>query len=447
MKTEDQAKHILVVDDSEATREVLRRNLEAEGYIVFTASSVPDALRVLENNHLDLVVTDVKMPKVSGLDLVRHVRENLRDTEVTVITGHPNVDGAVKAMKIGATDYLTKPFTDEELLTAVHQALDRLEMRKPDSEKLQRPDTQHGLLGESKVIKDVFEQIQRASRTRAIVMITGESGTGKELVARAIHYQSEQAAAPFVPVNCGAIPHDLLESELFGHVKGSFTGATGSRSGFFLTAEGGTIFLDEIGETSHAMQVKLLRVLQDKEVRMVGASRQTKVNVRIIVATNKDLAMLVREGVFREDLYFRINVISIHLPPLRNRDADVVLLANHFASKFARELGCPVPRFTDRVLRIFQDYSWPGNVRELENIIQRLVVMTDGNVVDAPDLPSLMRYSAANQAEDLTRSLAQVEREYIRNVLSSVAGNKSRASQILGIDRKTLRARLQETDN
>jgi DNA-binding NtrC family response regulator len=434
------------VDDSEATLEVLRRNLEAEGYVVFTAPGVGEALRILENTPMDLVITDVKMPKVSGLDLVRHVRENLKNTEVTVITGHPNVDGAVTAMKHGATDYLTKPFTNQELLEAVHRAIDKLEMRRLDTAEHQQPVARHGLLGESDAIKDVYKQIDRASRTRAIVLITGESGTGKELVARAIHYQSDRAAAPFVPVNCGAIPQDLLESELFGHVKGSFTGATESRSGFFLTAEGGTVFLDEIAETSHAMQVKLLRVLQDREVRMVGASRQVKVDVRVIVATNKNLEMLVREGSFREDLFFRINVIPIHLPPLRDRDSDVVLLSNHFASKFAKEHGCAVPRFTDRVLRIFQNYAWPGNVRELENVIQRLVVMSDSDTVDAPDLPSLMRFSVEGAGVDVTRTLAEVEAGYISDVLQSVGGNKTLAARILGIDRKTLRARLQQDD-
>jgi len=446
MNNRSRARHILVVDDSEATLEVLSRNLEAEGYVVFTAPGVAEALKVLESVAIDLIITDVKMPKVSGLDLVRHVRENLKDTEVAVITGHPNVDGAVTAMKYGATDYLTKPFTAEELLAVVRQAIDRLEMRRTDTWIPQQPIARHGLLGESDAIKNIFEQIDRASRTRATVLITGESGTGKELVARAIHYQSDRAAAPFVPVNCGAIPQDLLESELFGHVKGSFTGATESRSGFFLTAEGGTVFLDEIGETSHAMQIKLLRVLQDKEVRMVGASRQTKVDVRIIVATNKDLGHMVQEGSFREDLYFRINVIPIHIPPLRNRDSDVVLLTNHFVTKFAKELDCPVPKFSDRVMQILQNYSWPGNVRELENTVQRLMVMADSDTIDAPDLPLLMRFSAADASADLTKTLAEAEAGYIRDVLLSVNGNKTKAAQILGIDRKTLRAKLQRVD-
>lgn len=442
MTSKEQMKRILIVDDSEATLEVLRRNLEAAGFAVLAAPGVEEALHLLEQHPVDLVITDIKMPKLSGLDLVRHVRENLKNTEVTVITGYPSVDGAVSAMKNGALDYLTKPFTDEELFTAVHRALDRQEARQTDSGEPQQLVGRHGLLGKSTAIQKVFEQIDLASRTRATVLITGESGTGKELVARAIHYESDRASAPFVPVNCGAIPHELLESELFGHVKGSFTGATESRSGFFLTAEGGTVFLDEVGETSQTMQIKLLRVLQDKEVRMVGASRSANVDVRIIVATNKDLSHMVKDGSFRDDLYFRINVIPIHLPPLRDRQSDVVLLAQFFATRFAREFGRPVPEFTDRVLEIFRKYSWPGNVRELENIVQRLVVMTTSDVIDAPDLPSLMRFTVPSAQEDLTRTLAEAESDYVNKVLASVGGNKTRAAQILGVDRKTLRAKM-----
>ena len=438
---------VLVVDDSEATLEVLRRNLETEGYVVHTASSVAEALHVLVTTEVDLVITDVKMPRTSGLDLVRHVRENLRDTEVTVITGHPEVNGAVTAMKNGATDYLTKPFTDEELLSAVRRAIDRVEMRRVSGKGGRHAVARHGLLGESDAMETIFAQIERASSTRATVLVSGESGTGKELVARAIHYEGMRASAPFVPVNCGAIPHDLLESELFGHLKGAFTGATEARAGLFLAADGGTVFLDEVGETSQAMQVKLLRVLQDSEVRMVGSSRPRKIDVRIIAATNKDLAQLVRKGSFREDLYFRINVLPIHLPPLRERSSDIIPLTRHFASKRAEELGRPVPEFSDRVLDIFRGYDWPGNLRELDNVVQRLVVMTDTETIDAPDLPALMRFSAAGAGDDPHRTLAEVEASHIRSVLESVGGNKTRAAQILGIDRKTLREKLKSTEN
>jgi DNA-binding NtrC family response regulator len=446
MPSSSKRESILIVDDSQDTLEVLRRNLESEGYLVTSAGSVADALEILRAAQVDLVITDVKMPRVSGLDLVRHVRDNLKQTQVMVITGYPNVDGAIASLKRGATDYLTKPFTDEELSTAVRQALDTAALRDADEHRPARSAGRHGLLGESRAMQRVRVQIDRAASTDAIVTLAGESGTGKELVARAIHYASRRASAPFVPVNCAAIPEDLLESELFGHVKGAFTGATESRAGFFLTADGGTIFLDEIGDTSPAMQAKLLRVLQESEVVMVGSSRPRLVDVRVIAATNKNIERLVRKGTFREDLYFRINVIPVHLPPLRERDSDVLLLTRHLAAKHAAEHGRPVPEFTDRVLDIFRGYAWPGNVRELENVLQRLVVMTDGDTIDAPDLPALMRFSSEGAAEDLGRTLAHVERAYIRNVLESVGGNKSQAARILDIDRKTLRAKLQDYD-
>jgi DNA-binding NtrC family response regulator len=276
------------------------------------------------------------------------------------------------------------------------------------------------------------------------VLITGESGTGKELAARAIHYSSIRSSAPFVPVNCGGIPEGLLESELFGHVKGAFTGATESRAGFFHAADGGTIFLDEISDMSLAMQVKLLRVLQDKEVCMVGSNRTRKIDVRILAATNKNLPDLVKKGLFREDLFYRLNVITINIPPLRERQDDVLLLANHFLNRFAAESGKATIRFSDEALQNLRSYNWPGNVRELENVIQRLVVMTDGYVIEVPDLPSLMRFSALRKT-GFTRTLAEVESEYITNVLASVNGNKTRAAEILGIDRKTLREKLKKT--
>ena len=299
----------------------------------------------------------------------------------------------------------------------------------------------HGILGESEAIQEVFRSISKAAATPVTVLVVGESGTGKELVARAIHYNSDRASAPFIPVNCGGIPEGLLESELFGHVKGSFTGATDTRAGFFQTADGGTIFLDEISETSLAMQVKLLRVLQDKEVRMVGDTSSRKVDIRILAATNKNLHNLVKKELFREDLFFRISVITVNVPPLRDRGNDILLLTHDFAAKFARELDKPPIKFADDALEAFKNYYWPGNVRELENVIQGLVVMNDGDVIHASDLPALMRYSAASHKE-INRTLDNVEREHIRNVLASVNGNKTKAAEILGIDRKTLREKL-----
>jgi DNA-binding NtrC family response regulator len=433
---------ILVVDDAPNTLEVLRRNLESQGHRVFTAPGVVEAIKILDATPIDLVITDLKMPRVSGLDLVRHVRENFKDTEVMMITGYATVEGAVRAVKTGAQEYLPKPFTDGELLSAVRRGLDKLHARRVGRSQLPPvPRNAYGLLGESAEMRKVFEAIAKVAPTSATVLITGESGTGKELVARAIHYSTPRASAPFVPVNCGGIPEQLLESELFGYVKGAFTGAIESRAGFFQTADGGTIFLDEISDTSPSMQVKLLRVLQDKEICMVGARRTRKVDVRILAATNKDLLSLVKKGAFREDLFFRLNVITIPVPPLRQRGNDILLLAHHFATKFAEELGKPTPRFSDSALQVLRNYYWPGNVRELENVIQRLVVMTDGDVIEVPDMPPLMRFSALREA-GLNRTLAEFEAEYIRNVLASVDGNKTQAAMILGIDRKTLREKL-----
>jgi DNA-binding NtrC family response regulator len=433
---------ILIVDDAPETLELLRRNLEAEGYGIRTAQSVADALRILDAGPVDLVITDYKMPGVSGLDLVRHVHENCQDTEVMMITGYASIEGAIEAIKTGADEYLPKPFTEEELLDAVRRALEKRSRRRiaapaPGAAVGPLP----GFIGQSDAIRQVCAAIGKAAETVATVLITGESGTGKELVARAIHYSSRRSAAPFVAVNCGGIPEGLIESELFGHMKGAFTGAVTSRAGFFLTADGGTIFLDEISELSPALQVKLLRVLQDKEVYMVGSSRPRHVDVRIVAATNKNLRTLVERQAFREDLFFRLNVILIEVPPLRDRGNDVLLLARHFAEKYSRELDRPVPRFTDAVLESFLAYAWPGNVRELENIVQRLVVMAEGSAIDVPSLPEPMRFSAP-RATPIHRPLAEIEAEHIRSVLANVDGNKTVAARILGIDRKTLREKL-----
>lgn len=444
MRKKTEKESILIVDDSAETLELLSRNLMSVGYKVFTASNVEDAIGFLSRNHMDLVVSDIKMPKISGFDLIRYVRENFKDTEIMAITGYASVEGAVKAMKAGAEEYLAKPFTDEELFGAVKKALEKLNMRKSGQHQLadvfQKP---QGIIGDSKEINNVFAAIAKAASTTATVLIMGESGTGKELVARGIHYNSSRNASPFVPVNCGGIPETLLESELFGYVKGAFTGANETRAGFFQTADGGTIFLDEISETSLAMQVKLLRVLQDKEVCMVGANKTRKVDVRIITATNKDLLSLIKKGAFREDLFFRINVITIYVPPLRERGDDIILLARHFLNKFAKEYGRSGVEFSESALRALRQYSWPGNVRELENLVQRLTVMTEGEVIDTPDLPPYMRFTISSSA-GLNMTLMEIEAEHIKNVLSNTAGNKSKAAEILGIDRKTLREKLKK---
>jgi DNA-binding NtrC family response regulator len=435
---------ILVVDDSPDTVEVIQRNLSDAGYRVYTASGVSDGVELLQSTHVDLVVTDFKMPGSTGLDLIRYVRENHADTEVMMITGYATVEGAVEAVKTGAEEYLQKPFTHSELVGAAKRVLEKLQLRRSaNARNIPIPDVAKGLIGESKPMRRVYGAIAKAAPSTATVLITGESGTGKELVARAVHYGGPRPASRFVTVNCGGIPETLLESELFGYVKGAFTGATETRAGFFQTADGGTIFLDEISETSMAMQVKLLRALQEKEVCMVGSNRTRKVDVRILAATNKDLPGQVAKGLFREDLYYRLNVITIDLPPLRERNDDILLLIRHFATRYAAEAGRPIPEFSDAALKVIKQHQWPGNVRELENVVHRLIVMTEGDVVDVPDLPSLMRHTNL-QGASFQRPLAEAEREYIRNVLSSVGGNKTRAAEILGIDRKTLRIKLKD---
>ncbi len=431
---------ILVVDDAPGTLEVIRRNLTSRSYEVFTAANVADAAAILNAVRIDLVITDFKMPGADGFDMLRHVRENFKDVVVVMITGFPSLEGAVRAVKNGAEEYLAKPFTDEELFDVVGRALAKSRKRKMTALQ-QMPADHYGLIGESKALHRVLKAVSKAARTSATVLLCGESGTGKEIVARAVHYNSKRAAAPFVPINCGAIPENLLESELFGYVKGAFTSASESRAGFFHTADRGTIFLDEISEASLAMQVKLLRVLQDKKIFMLGSSRPAKVDVRIMTATNKDLEALIKKGLFREDLYYRLNVVTINIPPLRERDADILLLIRHFINKFSKELGKPTLRISDEALQHLEAYHWPGNVREVENIIQRLVVMAENEIIDVSDLPSLMHFSGPKGA-GLNRSLADVEAEHIRRVLAGVKGNKSQAARILGIDRKTLRDKL-----
>ena len=433
---------ILVVDDSASTLDVLKRNLTAAGYVVFTAQDVGAAIDLLEDTPIDLLVTDLRMPKVGGLELLRHVRSNRPDVAAIMITGHATIDTAVAAVREGAESYLPKPFTDEELLGAVRDALEKLRLRRaamaPSTASV---DPALGLLGDSAAMRRVYDLVARAAATDATVLVYGESGTGKELVARAIHYGSARAPASFVPVNCAGIPEGLVESELFGHVKGAFTSATVSRTGLFGAADGGTIFLDEIGELAPATQAKLLRVLQEQEVQVVGADHARKIDVRVIAATNKDLGTLVARGAFREDLFYRLHVLTIDLPPLRERGDDVLLLSQHFLSRFAGRAGRTVPRLTDAVVEALRSHSWPGNVRELQNLMQRLIVLTDAEVLDVSALPAAMRFSIRRE-RGLDRTLAEVEREHVEAVLASTGGNKTRAAEILGIDRKSLREKL-----
>ncbi len=437
-------KRILVLDDSDITRDVIKRNLAAHGYQLYTAGNFDLAKEILQEIEPDLVITDLKMPDISGLDVITYITENFKNVEIIVITGYPTITSAVDAVKLGADDYLTKPFTDVELLAAVKKALEKQDNKREFNREITDGfGEKFGIIGSSEKMLEVFKTIKKASEINSTVMITGESGTGKELVARAIHYTGFRGAASFVPINCGAIPETLLESELFGYVKGAFTGAHTTRDGFFKSANKGTIFLDEISETSMMLQIKLLRVIQEKEVYMVGSTEAQKVDVRILVASNKDLYGLVRLGKFREDLFYRLNVLTINIPPLRERGTDIFQLANYFANKYASEFDKKIPSFNDEVLDILGKYNWPGNVRELENLVHRLVIMNEDGIIRKADLPVFMKSRISN-VSDVKRTLQEVEIEHIKNVLEYTDNNKSKASEILHIDRKTLNNKLNQ---
>ncbi|HZW08959.1 MAG TPA: sigma-54 dependent transcriptional regulator [Phycisphaerales bacterium] len=432
---------ILVVDDAAATREILERNLRAEGYEVRTAPGVAEALAVLGREPVDLVVTDLRMPGADGLELVRHIRQHHRWTGVVMVTGFATVGGAVEAMREGAEDYLPKPFSDEELRATVRSTLAKVRLRRELEQPGPAP-APDGIVGRSEPMRRVYRLIARAAEVDAPVLVTGESGTGKELIARAIHYRGRRAGGPFLGVNCAAIPETLMESELFGHTKGSFTGASAARQGFFVAADGGTLFLDEVAELSPIAQAKLLRVLQEGQVQAVGADGPRPVDVRIVAATNKDLGAMAQEGRFREDLFYRLHVLPIDVPPLRERGDDILLLFRHFLGAAAAAQGAAVPRVSDQAAQALARYPWPGNVRELANLAQRLVILADSGEIGATDLPAPMRYSAAPLPAALHRTLREVELAHIRAVLESVNGNKTKAAQILGIDRKSLREKL-----
>lgn len=434
---------ILVVDDNSITCEVIQRNLKMSGYSVFTAQNVNDAIQILSKQDINLVITDYKMPKHSGLDLIKHVRDHFQDISIIMLTGYGSINSAVSAIKEGADEYITKPFTDTELLDAVKHNIQKRNEEKIDSGTLYNDSWRRfGIMGQSPNMLEVYSKIEKACNNDAIVLIAGESGTGKELVARAIHYNHKtRAIYPFIPVNCPGIPASLFESELFGHAKGAFTGAVDHRKGFFQAAEKGCLFLDEISELPFELQAKLLRVLQEKEIFRVGESQLKKVDVRIIAATNKNLENLVDKGVFRQDLFFRLNVINIDIPPLRNRENDTILLAKHFALKYAKELKRPEPVFTDKAITALKKYSWPGNVRELENLIHRGLIMNNKDIIDSVDFPDIMKFKIHyNQHLDL--SLEDMSRKYVRDVVQQTGGNKAKALEILKIDRKTLLKKL-----
>jgi len=439
--------NILIVDDNYDMLEVLQRNLKALDYHVYKASSVKEALDILKLSAIDLLITDIQMPEVNGIELLKYAGEHYPFLPKLVITGFPSVTSAVTAIQSGATDYLVKPFTSNELKNSVKKSL-KNKLASPvqlgdNSVKDQDiPMVYAGIIGKSSSIQNVIESIERVKNNRATILIQGESGTGKELIARAIHYKGSFAGNPFIAVNCGAIPENLLESELFGYEKGAFTGANQNKEGFFQAANTGTIFLDEIGTAPASVQVRLLRVLQEKEVTKIGATKPQKIQIRIIAATNEDLYQQVQKGTFREDLYYRLNVVDIHVPNLNERKEDIPLLAQYFLSKYAKEYAKDKIQLSDRIYEIFERYPWPGNIRELENCIQKLTIMNEDQV-DLPQLPKHFKYKIETTGKETFVPLEQMEKQYIQKVLSSVDNNKTKAAEILKINRKTLRSKLE----
>jgi len=442
---------ILVVDDDAAMCEFLKEELEREGFAIEVAAGGRAGVERVKRGGIDLVVSDVKMPDLDGLDLLREIRAVEPCPYVITITAFGSIDTAIRAVKLGAYDYVTKPFEIDQLLLTIDKALSERALRSEVvrlREEVNRRDRLDNLIGRSSVMQEIFSLIRRVAGSQASVLITGDSGTGKELVARAIHAHGPRKARPFVAMNCSAIPETLLESELFGYARGAHSTARTDRQGLLVEADGGTLFLDEVAELPLPLQPKLLRVLQDGEVRPLGTNKVEQVDVRVIAATNRDLAASLREGQFREDLYYRLNVVQIHLPPLRARTEDLLPLAEHFLARSSARSGKTLRGFAESAKKIMLAYSYPGNVRELENVVERAVALAESDLIGPDDLPPAMRERKSQDrlatavAQGL--SLEQLEREYIERVLDAEGGNKTRAAQRLGLDRKTLYRKLEE---
>lgn len=444
--------HILFIDDETGSREGLTLLLEREGYLVEAVSVGEEAIRLLSRKSYDVIITDLFLPGVSGIDILKHVKEQRLPCNVILITGNASAETAVKAMKEGAFDYITKPVNFEKLKVIISKAVEKSRLVAENlylRQQLRGKYKFDNIIGNSPAIQSVFARMEKILVTDSTVLILGESGTGKELVARAIHFNGLRKEKPFIAINCGAIPAELLESELFGHMRGSFTGAVADKPGKFELANKGTIFLDEIGTMPQQLQMKLLRVLQEQEVERVGSTGRTKLDVRVISATNADLDGRVRRGEFREDLYYRLNVIPIHLPPLRERREDIPLLAKHFLRKICTDMRRPVLEITPEAIRALEAYTWPGNVREMENVIERAVALTDSDIIDRPDLPSQIGGVAQEDSHlpslqipgdglDLAETVALIEKTLIRQAMEKSSNVKARAASLLNINRTTL---------
>lgn len=436
---------LIVIDDDQEMRSMVEDHLKSLGYSVAGFSQPEVALSELLSGNLTplAVITDLQMPELSGIEVVKRLKVKFSDLPIIVMTAFGSIESAVDAMRKGAFDYITKPFKLSELTMTVERAVQMARLSKENKvlrQEIKKEYTRGNLLGKSKPMKEVYELIERVAPAMSNILISGESGTGKEVVARTIHSLSARSKAPFVAINCSAIPETLLESELFGHAKGSFTGADKKKIGLFEEAQGGTLFLDEIGDMEPGLQAKLLRVLQERKIRPVGENKDVDIDVRVIAATHKDLKKMIKENLFREDLYYRLNVIPVQLPPLRHRKEDIPLLAQHFLEKYAAFNKTNARAFSPAALHVLMNHTWQGNVRELENMVERIVVMSAKSVIDDIDIPTSESTSEdfyGSMTVDLP-SMEDLEKRYIEFVLAKTGGKKDKASQILGINRRTL---------
>jgi two-component system nitrogen regulation response regulator NtrX len=438
---------ILIVDDEPGVRSALGGVLRDEGYAVDAVASGEECLERMTRGGIDLIMLDVWLPGMDGLATFARLRERQVDAQVVIISGHGNVENAVRAIKMGAFDFVEKPLSLDKTVLVVANALRQRRLEAENKALRARVDRQYTMVGESAAIRQLREQVAMAAPTNGRVLIYGENGTGKELVARGIHTQSRRRSAQFVEVNCAAIPEELIESELFGHVKGAFTGAVADRRGKFEVADGGTIFLDEIGDMSLKTQAKVLRVLQEQTMEPVGGTNRIRVDARVVAATNKDLQAEIKSGQFREDLYFRLNVVPIFVPPLRERQEDIPLLADHFMAEFAQEYGRRIKRLDAGAIRTLQRYGWPGNVRELRNVIERLMIMVPGDAITTSDLsfldvplapPAVTSTAGSSDRMTLHEARDQFERDLILKTLAQQQGNMSRTAEVLGVERSNL---------
>jgi two-component system response regulator AtoC len=440
---------ILIIDDEENMRNMLKDLLELEGYDIVISPSGEDAINILNKRDFEFILCDIKMPNMDGIEFLRKIKNMGIDSTIIMMSAYGTVDLALECIKLGAYDYISKPFKPDEIVLTLKKAEERERLKRENIYLKKEINKRYGfdnIIAKSKSMKEIFRVIEKIAYFNTPVLITGESGTGKELIARAIHYNSPRNTNQFIPINCGAIPSNLLESELFGYVKGAFTDAKTDKKGLFEEADKGTILLDEIGDMPFSLQVKLLRVIEENEIRKVGDIKTRRIDVRILAATSKDLLKEVKNGNFREDLFYRLNIIPINIPPLRERKEDIPILVKHFIEKFNEKFDKDIMDVTDRVMDLFMNYSWPGNVRELENVIERSMILTPSNMIDVDSLSNDIRDLKLSSSNDISlkRGIRNLEIELIKKALDITKGNRTHAAKLLEISHRTLLYKIKE---